>query len=64
MLEPRIEECLEKVGGKYALSAVAAKRMKDLAAHPGVDYGAGHKELTYTLKEIADGKISPCVGSH
>ena len=61
MLYPKIEECVEKVGCKYMLAALVAKRAKDLIVKmPGEFIDGKTKEISYTLNEIHTGKIIPC----
>jgi len=59
MLYPKIEDCVERVGGqKYALVIVAAKRGKDILSKAGGSFSEfGKKELTFALKEIYEGKV-------
>jgi len=56
MLYPAIENCVEKVGCKYALAAVVGRRVKDLSAKQSANKTVT-KELSMALEEIADGKI-------
>jgi DNA-directed RNA polymerase subunit omega len=60
MIQPRIEECLDKVDSKYALSVLVAKRVKELQYKMAGEFATSKtKELTYALQEVADGKIVP-----
>ena len=60
MLYPKIEDCVEKAGGRYALAVILAKRAKDLTVKMPSEFAKSHtKELTYALNEIADGKLVP-----
>jgi len=62
MLYPKIEECVARVGCKYTLAVLAAKRTKDLVVKMAGEFAEGRiKELTYALGEIMDGKIVPCM---
>jgi len=60
MLYPKIEDCVENIGGcKYTLTLIAAKRAKDLAMKsPAHFVNSRKKELSFALREIAAGKIS------
>ena len=58
MLYPKIEDCVEKVGCKYTLTIIAAKRAKELAMKsPAHFVNSKTKELSFALREIATGKI-------
>ena len=60
MLYPKIEKCVERVGAKYSLAMLAAKRGKDLAIkQPATFAESKTKELTYALTEIFEGKVVP-----
>ena len=60
MLYPKIEDCIQKVGCKYTLTVLVAKRAKDLTSKmPGEFIDGRAKELTYALNEIVEGKIVP-----
>ena len=62
MLYPKIERCVERLGSKYTVAIIAAKRGKDLVAKkPAAFADSKTKELTYALYEIFDGKIVPAV---
>ena len=64
MLYPKIEDCVTRVGSKYALSVLLAKRVKELTYKmPGEFSGGNMKELSYALSEILDGKITPSIHS-
>ncbi|MCL2847100.1 MAG: DNA-directed RNA polymerase subunit omega [Firmicutes bacterium] len=59
MLYPKIEECVEKIGCKYTLTIVAAKRAKDLATKSPVNFqNSRTKEISFALREIAEGKVT------
>ena len=65
MLYPKIEDCMERAGNKYALAIMAAKRHKDLSAKMAGEFAGGTiKELSYALDEIANGKIAPFVSTY
>jgi len=65
MLYPKIEVCIDRAGSKYTLAVVVAKRVNDLISKMPGEFSDGNvKELTYALKEIADGKIAPCIGTN
>ena len=58
MLYPKIEDCVEKIGCKYTLTIIAAKRAKDLAMKaPAHFVGSRTKELSFALREVSHGKI-------
>lgn len=57
MLYPKIEDCIEKIGGKYAVAIVASKRSKDIVARVGEAVGDELKSLTQALKEISEGIV-------
>jgi len=60
MLYPKIEDCIEKTGGKYTLAVLVAKRAKDLTIKmPGEFTDGKIKELSYALNEILGGEIIP-----
>jgi len=59
MLYPKIEDCVEKVGCKYTLTIIAAKRAKDLATKmPAHFVGSRTKEISFALREAADGRLA------
>ena len=61
MIYPKIEECLETIGdNKYALTALVAKRAKDLTVRAPGELRGEKKELGFALDEIAKGKIKLC----
>jgi|GEM_PF-1009862 len=58
MLYPKIEDCVAQIGNKYALTIIAAKRGRDVFVKmPAVLANSKTKELTFALREIADGKV-------
>lgn len=58
MLYPAIEKCVDKVGGKYALTIIAAKRALELKEKMPAEFqNSRTKEITYALNEVASGKI-------
>ena len=60
MLYPKIEDCVEKAGCKYALAVLVAKRAKELTFKmPGEFVSGGVKELTFALEEVSGGKLVP-----
>jgi DNA-directed RNA polymerase subunit omega len=61
MLYPKIENCVEKAGNKYALAILVSKRAKDLInKSPGLFADGNVKEISYALDEILTGKLVPC----
>ena len=60
MLYPKIEDCVERVGGRYTLTVILAKRAKDLVVKMPSEFAKGQtKELTFALNEVINGKIVP-----
>ena len=58
MLYPKIDDCVREVGDKYTLVVVAARRGKDVLATKPADLARLRvSELSYALKEIAEGRI-------
>lgn len=58
MIYPKIEDCIKKIGCKYTLTIVAAKRSRDIAAKGHASFAESKtKELTYAMREVADGKL-------
>ena len=58
MLYPKIEDCVKKIGCKYTLTIVASKRTRDIMAKAHQSFAESKtKELTYALREVADGKV-------
>jgi DNA-directed RNA polymerase omega subunit len=64
MLYPKIEDCVAKAGGcKYTLVAEVSKRAKDLSVRMPAAFEKGkEKEISYALKEVFDGKLTPVFG--
>ena len=62
MLYPKIERCVERLGSKYTVAIISAKRGKDLISKKPTAFAESKtKELTYALYEIFEGKIVPTV---
>ena len=61
MIYPKIEDCIEKAEhNKYVLTAMVSKRAKDLIAHNQGQSATGkEKQISYAMREVADGKIVP-----
>ena len=58
MLYPKIEDCVERIGCKYTLTIIAAKRAKDLGMKaPAHFVNSRTKELSFALREIGQGKV-------
>ena len=58
MKQPSIDELEKKVGSRYALAVIAAKRARMLREEDYIDlYPRGTKPVTVALLEIAAGKI-------
>ncbi|MCL2569756.1 MAG: DNA-directed RNA polymerase subunit omega [Firmicutes bacterium] len=63
MLYPKIEDCVEKVGCKYALAIIVAKRAKEISVKQHASFlNSKTKELTYALREVANGNLVPVFG--
>ncbi|MCL2229310.1 MAG: DNA-directed RNA polymerase subunit omega [Firmicutes bacterium] len=53
-----IDASAKKVGNKYVLASVTAKRIKDLnRTSPGLFTEGNVRELSYVLAEVASGKL-------
>jgi len=60
MIYPKIEDCVEKAGGKYTLTVMVSKRAKELTVKMPGEFSDGKiKELTYALNEVLNGKLIP-----
>lgn len=58
MLYPKIEDCVARVGCKYTLAVIAAKRSRDLTQKSYASFvDSRTKEITYALQEISDERI-------
>ncbi|MBO4573268.1 MAG: DNA-directed RNA polymerase subunit omega [Clostridia bacterium] len=58
--EPSIDMLAEKVGSKYALCIVAAKRARQIISaskNKSKDFPENEKPLTIAANEIFDGKV-------
>lgn len=56
---PSLDELDKKVGSKYALAVLAAKRARALTEGQFANmYPKGTKPVTIALKEIAEGKLN------
>ena len=59
--EPPIDTLAEKMGSKYALCVVAAKRARQIQEQvlqsDGMGDNSGQKPLTLAAKEIYEGKL-------
>lgn len=55
-----IEDCLEKIGNKFALSITAMKRAKQLSRGATVlaSENDDNKHVVSALREIAEGKVN------
>ena len=59
MLYPKIDDCIREIGDKYSLVVVAARRGKDVfATKPAELARLRISELSYALKEIAEGRVT------
>lgn len=60
LLEPPIEELIEKVGNKYKLSNLVAKRANEIQKKNLVEnVESQDNEITVAAKEVYDEKIIP-----
>lgn len=55
-----VEDCLKQVDNRFALVMLASKRVRQLrqGGHPLVNT-RGNKDIVVSLREIAEGKVSP-----
>jgi DNA-directed RNA polymerase subunit omega len=70
MIEPKIDELLDKVDSRYSLVILAAKRAREINSYysqlgegrgefiPPLVESLGSKPLAIALQEIAEGKVS------
>ena len=64
MLYPKIEDCVAKVGCKYTLAIIIAKRGKELAVKRPAEFATSRrKELTYALNEIFNDQLTVKIGA-
>ena len=60
LLEPPIEELVEKVGNKYKLSNLVARRANEIQKRNiQENIEKPENEITVAAKEVYDGKIIP-----
>jgi DNA-directed RNA polymerase omega subunit len=61
MIYPKIEDCIARADhNKYVLTAMVAKRAKDLIAHNmGQNTVGKEKQISCAMREVVDGKIIP-----
>ncbi|WP_258359399.1 DNA-directed RNA polymerase subunit omega [Moorella sulfitireducens (nom. illeg.)] len=58
MKQPSLDELEKRIGSKYALAVLAAKRARSLSEGQFAEiYPKGTKPVTVALLEIAEGKI-------
>jgi DNA-directed RNA polymerase subunit omega len=70
MIEPKIDELLERVDSRYTLVIMAAKRAREINSYysqlgegrgefvPPLVEGLGSKPLAIALREVAEGKVA------
>ena len=59
MARVTIEDCLEKVENKYALSVAAMKRAKEIVkGAKSLSEETENREVVLALREIAEGKVN------
>jgi len=64
MLYPKIDDCIREIGDKYSLVVVAARRGKDVGVQKPAELAKMRmSELTYAMKEIAEGRVTIYRGS-
>lgn len=59
--EPAVEKLVEKMGSKYALCVVAAKRARqliDIADSQGLEIQGKDKAITLAAMEIISGRVT------
>lgn len=61
MIYPKIEDCIAKAEhNKYVLTAMVAKRAKDLITrNMGQNVTGKEKQISYAMREVVDNKIVP-----
>jgi len=58
MLYPKIDDCIREIGDKYSLVVVASRRGKDVLAQKPAELARMRiSELSYSMKEIAEGRV-------
>ena len=70
MIDPKIDDLLDKVDSRYTLVILAAKRAREINSYysqlgegrgeyvpPLIEGGLGSKPLAIALQEIAEGKV-------
>ena len=64
MLYPKIDDCIREIGDRFSTVIVAARRGRDvLLAKPADLARMRTSELSYALKEIAEGRIQVIRGA-
>ncbi len=57
MARVTVEDCLEKVGNRFALVILAAERARQLSKGASALVSCENKPAVTALREIADGKV-------
>ena len=58
LLDPAVEELIEKVGNKYEMTNIVAKRAKEIQKKNIVDeVNSTENDITVAAKEVHSGKI-------
>ncbi len=58
MVEPTIDQLLQKADNKYSLVCAAAKRAREIVAgDPPLNSGDANKPVTMALQELHEGKM-------
>ena len=59
MIDPSIDDLAEKVGSKYGLVIMAAKRARQLVDHaPALVESKSNKSVSIAMEEIAQGLVT------
>lgn len=60
MIEPAIDELIEKAGNKYLLCNLISKRAKNIESVKGVELATKDKKaITLACEEVYSGKVVP-----
>lgn len=57
VVQPSLDELMQRVDSKYALVVLAAKRARELMETVEVGEEPREKPVTWALREVAEGKI-------
>ncbi len=57
--EPPIDKLVDRVGCRYVLAVLAAKRARQILSQPGYEEGPGkEKPISQAVNEISAGKLT------